>query len=83
MQNACVTTITIRNVPADAHAELVKRAAAKGQSLQEYAKQALVEKTQKPDIDTLLKRIEDRLAKNPNNLTTEQILEYLDRIRGR
>ena len=81
MQNSCMTTITIRNVPKDTHAELLKRAAAAGQSLQEYAKQTLIEKAKKPDMQALMARIENRVRENPNNLTVEKILEYRDASR--
>ena len=78
MQNACMKTITIRDVPEETHAELVNRASAAGQSLQEYLKATLIEKASKPDMKTLLERIEKRVQANPNKLTLEKILEYKD-----
>ena len=36
MHNACMPNITIRDVPADVHAVLQQRAAAAGQSMQQY-----------------------------------------------
>lgn len=76
MQNACMTTITIRNVPTETHAELVKRAAAEGMSLQEYVKQTLIERARKPDMRELMDRIERRVNASGTHLTTEEILEY-------
>lgn len=78
MQSACMTTITIRNVNPATHAELVARAEKKGQSLQEFLNSLLEETVEKPDIDILMAEIRERKAKNPNNLTTEKILEYRD-----
>ena len=77
MQTACMTTITIRNVPEETHAELVARAAAAGQSLQEYLRTTLIKTADKPGNEALMARIRERKAKYPNNLTTEKILEYL------
>ena len=78
MQNACMTTITVRNVSAATHAELVRRAAAKGQSLQEYVQGLLDEAAERPDMQELMARIRERKAKYPSNLTTERILELRD-----
>ncbi len=48
------TSITIRNVPDDTHAELVARAALSGQSLQEYLRGHLIQLTSKPDMKVLM-----------------------------
>ena len=42
MQNACMPSITIRNVPDETHEELAARAAASGKSLQEYLRAELI-----------------------------------------
>lgn len=81
MQNACMTTITIRNVSEATHAELVARAAERGRSLQEFLKAVLDDTAQKPDMQTLMARARERVRNNPNTLTTEKIIEYLDEIR--
>jgi plasmid stability protein len=78
MQNACMTTITIRDVPEETHAELVARAKAAGKSLQEYLRAKLIEVGNRPDMATLMARIEKRVQEHPNTLTTEKILEYRD-----
>jgi plasmid stability protein len=82
MQNACMTTITVRDVPEDVHAELVRRAAAHGQSLQEYVKGTLIEKAKKPDMAALIRRIEERLEKSDTSLTSDQIVEFIRERRG-
>ncbi len=82
MQNACMTTITIRDVPEDTHAELVKRAAAQGKSLQEYIRQTLIDRARKPDMTTLMARVEERVKKYPSTLTSEQIVDLIRAQRG-
>lgn len=47
MQNAGMPNVTIRNVPPEVHAVLSRRAAAAGQSLQQYLLAQLTEMTQK------------------------------------
>jgi plasmid stability protein len=51
-----VTSIQVKDVPADVHATLRRRAAAAGQSLQEYLLARLVEDAQTPTLDELLER---------------------------
>lgn len=48
--------IQVKDVPADVHATLRKRAAAAGQSLQEYMLSQLVEDARTPTLDELLER---------------------------
>ena len=49
-------TVTIRNVPDDAHDELMSRAGLHGQSLQEYLLSRLVEEASRPTVDEVLQR---------------------------
>lgn len=51
-----MSTIQIRNVPQDAHAVLRRRAAAAGQSLQEYLLEMLVDVASKPTVEEVLAR---------------------------
>jgi antitoxin FitA len=51
-----VTSIQVKDVPADVHATFRRRAAAAGQSLQEYLLARLVEDAQTPTLDELLER---------------------------
>jgi antitoxin FitA len=47
MQNAVMPNVTIRNVPPEVHAVLSRRAAAAGQSLQQYLLAQLTEMSRK------------------------------------
>lgn len=49
-------SIQVKDVPAEVHATLRRRAAIAGQSLQEYLLSRLVEDAQTPTIDELLDR---------------------------
>ena len=77
MHNACMPSITIRNVPQEVRDELAARAALSGRSLQEYLHGELVALSEKPDIDTLLAEIRRRKTKNPKYLSADKILEYI------
>lgn len=46
----------IKDVPAEVHAELRRRAALAGQSLQEYLLARLTDEVRQPDLDELLDR---------------------------
>jgi antitoxin FitA len=52
----CVPSVQIKDVPADVHAVLRTRAAAAGQSLQEYLLGRLVADARRPTLDELLER---------------------------
>lgn len=49
-------SVQIKAVPDDVHAELRRRAAREGKSLQEYLLGRLVDEARRPDLDTLLER---------------------------
>jgi len=49
-------SVQIKDVPADVHAVLRQRAAAAGQSLQEYLLGRLVAEARRPSVDELLDR---------------------------
>jgi plasmid stability protein len=55
-----MTTIQIKNVPEEAHAVLRRRAAAAGQSLQEYMLTWIEQATARPTVDEVLERVEHR-----------------------
>ena len=78
MQNAVMTTITIRNVPEETHAELAARAARAGQSLQEYLRATLVEAAQRPDKQALLAAVRARVLATNSSLSIDKILAYRD-----
>lgn len=78
-----MTSILIRDVPDEVRAELGRRAAGKGQSMQEFLKSALVDMVAKPDIGEWLERVHERLA-TPGfqGLTSDQIVEDIRESRG-
>jgi antitoxin FitA len=55
-----VPSIQVKDVPDDVHAVLRRRAAAAGQSLQEYLLALLREDAQTPTLEEVLARIEHR-----------------------
>jgi plasmid stability protein len=78
MHYASMTTITIRNVPEETHAELAARAALAGQSLQEYLRTKLVEVAERPEAQTLVARVRERKQATRIRLPAEKILSYRD-----
>lgn len=78
LQNACMTSITIRDVPAQTRDELAARAALTGRSLQEYLRLLLIELARQPDVATVVERIRARKGHSASGLGTSQILRYLD-----
>jgi antitoxin FitA len=58
--HAGMPSVQIKNVPADVHAVLGQRAAAAGQSLQEYLLGRLVADARHPTLDELLTRTSRR-----------------------
>jgi hypothetical protein len=57
-----VPSIQVKDVPAGVHATLRRRAAAAGQSLQEYLLARLVEDASTPTVDEVLERAGGRAA---------------------
>ena len=55
-------SITIRDVPDEAAAELAGRAAASGRSLQEYLRAQLIREAAVPDVATVVARIRAQKA---------------------
>jgi len=51
-----VPSVQIKDVPAEVHATLRRRAVAAGQSLQEYLLELLTEEAQAPTLDEVLDR---------------------------
>lgn len=70
--------ITVRNVSQATRDELAGRAAARGQSLQEYLAAALESMVAKPDLDQLLQAIRDRKAATGSVISAEDILDSRD-----
>jgi plasmid stability protein len=51
-----VPSVQVKNVPSETHAVLRQRAAAAGQSLQEYLRQRLIEEAATPTVEEILAR---------------------------
>jgi plasmid stability protein len=75
-----MTTIQIKNVPEEAHAVLRQRAAAAGQSLQEYMLNWIDRSTRRPTIDEVLARVEHRSG---GHLSRESVVQQLRDERDR
>ena len=76
MHNACMVSLTIRNVPEETRDELAARAARSGRSLQEFLRGELITMASKPDMKTVLARIDARKKATGTTLSAEKILEY-------
>jgi hypothetical protein len=53
-----MTNVLIRDLPEDTHRELVRRAQARGQSLQQYLAAELIRLASSPTLDDVLRRID-------------------------
>ena len=73
-QNACMASITIRDVPEDVRAELAARAARGGRSMQEYLRLQLVELAATPDVEDVLTRIRERKQRTSSTLSVTEIV---------
>ncbi len=60
MYSACVINVQIRDVPDDVHRELTRRAAAAGQSLQQFLNQQLAKLVERPTLEEMIARVEAR-----------------------
>jgi hypothetical protein len=63
-------SVQIKDVPAETHAVLVRRAAAAHQSLQEYLRSRLIAEAAAPTLEEVLARIDRRRGAR---LTTEEV----------
>ena len=72
------TSITIRNVPDEVRDELAGRAAGSGRSLQEYLRAELIELASRPDLVSLLMRVEERKRSTRSKLSADRILAHRD-----
>ena len=81
MQNACMTSITIRDVPDEARDELAARAARSGRSLQEYLRASLIDLARRPDVDIMIERVRWHKSVTGSTLPAEEILALKDEDR--
>jgi plasmid stability protein len=77
-QNACMASITIRDVPDETRAELAARAAKSGRSMQEYVRLKLVELAAVPEREEVLGRVARRKARTATRVTAEEIIAARD-----
>lgn len=77
-KNACMASITIRDVPEATRNELAARAARSGRSMQEYLRNQLVRLAEQPEPEEVLARIRRRKAATGAGPTTEDILAHKD-----
>ena len=74
--------VLVRNVPAEIHATLVRRAEAEGKSLQEYVMSLLMQSAGKPTMAEVMAEIEANLAANPvPSMSTEEIVATIRAVR--
>lgn len=78
MQDRCMASITIRDVPDDVRDELASRAARTGRSLQEYLRKDLTDLASRPSAETLAARTVDRKNRTGTELPADTILHHLD-----
>ena len=76
MQNADMTTITVRDVPVEVRDELAARAARAGRSLQEHLRIELIELAARPSAVDWLSDVRRRKANSGGGLNREQILSH-------
>jgi plasmid stability protein len=69
-----MATIQVRNVPDVVHAELRRRSAAAGQSLQEYLLARLTEQASRPTLDEVLGRAGARAGGSMSFASTVEVL---------
>jgi plasmid stability protein len=69
-----MATIQVRNVPETVHAELRRRSAAAGQSLQEYLLARLTEQASRPTLDDVLGRAGARAGGSLSFATALEVL---------
>ena len=67
-------SVQIKDVPPDVHSVLRQRAAAAGQSLQEYLLGRLVAEARRPTLDELLRRAEGRAGGSTSMADATQLI---------
>ena len=80
MYYACMPNIQVRDVPAEIHEALVRRAELAGQSLQQFLAAKLAAIAASPTLDEMLDRIENRPK---GRLSRRGVVAALDAERAR
>lgn len=73
-----MATIQVRDIPEDAYDAIVRKAKANGQSIQQYARQFMIDFAFTPSKEELRLAIEANVRRFPHNITTADILEAID-----
>lgn len=73
-----MTTITIRDVPTDVHAELAARAARSGRSLQSYLHDLLAQTTARPSQLDVIAQARARVEAERSSFGADDILTARD-----
>lgn len=79
MHNASMPNVLVRDLPADVHAELQRRAEARGQSLQQYLAGELTRLAGTPPLEEVLDRVASRRG---GRVGLTEAVEDLDAERG-
>lgn len=79
MHTVSMPNVLIRDLPEEVHAELQRRAEARGQSLQQYLVAELTHLTGTPPLDEVLDRVSGRRG---GRVGLTQAVEDLDAERG-
>ncbi len=66
--DACMPSVTVRNVPPETRDELAARA---GRSLQEYLRAELIELARRSDQAELMERIRQRVRSSDSDMSVE------------
>lgn len=72
-------SVQIKDVPAETHAVLRRRAAAAGQSLQEYLRSRLIDEASRPTLDEMLARMSSHSG---GSLSFAEAVEAVDAVRA-
>ncbi|MEJ6512122.1 MAG: hypothetical protein QNL59_03915 [Actinomycetota bacterium] len=77
LQNACMPSISVRNVPQETRDALAVKAAKAGQSLQEYLLAQLIEIGDRIELAEILAEMNDIASAWEGSVTSEQILDAI------
>ena len=78
MHNACMPSLSIRDVPPETRDELAARAARAGQSLQAYLRAQLIELARRPPAGEVIARARARVEMTGTQLSATRIVEHRD-----
>jgi plasmid stability protein len=82
MQSEGMGIIQIRDVPDDVQAELVRRAKASQQSLQQYMRNLVIAQTRRPDISQIWARVEERVEREGTRYEQADAVDDVRQLRA-